>query len=413
MKLISILIPRASLLVLATRAAFGAADETTVELASQHSSGGLNSLLLRLDQFLHAPLLGEPFWKYLASLFFILLAFWGAKALDWFVSHRLKRWATRTATRVDDLLIELLRGPVKVISFVILLHVGLKLFAWPSWVQEYLSKGLRVIVAWSITYVILKAIDPLLNYWRKRITSEDDKLLDSQLFPVIRKSIRIFIIVVAVLVTSQNLGLNITSLLAGLSIGGLALGLAAQDTVANVFGAVAIFLDKPFRVGDRISLENVDGVVEGIGLRSTRVRNLDGHLVTIPNKIVGNAAIVNISRRPNIKTEMNIGITYDTPPAKVEQALAILEQVCREHPMTFDVIVSFTQFADSSLNLKVVHWWNGTVYKDYMVGMRELNLRIKERFDAAGLSFAFPTQTLYVKQDSSWRVDGNAGNEQK
>ena len=358
---------------------------------------------------LSAPLMGEPLWKYLASFLFVLLAFGSAKLLDWFVNQRLQRWAQKTATRFDDLLLELLRGPVKVVSFVILLHIGLQLFAWAPWVQDYLSKGLRVVVAWSVTYVFIKAVEPLLNYWRASLKPDADKLMDSHLLPLVRKSIKIFIIITAVLFTSQNLGLNITSLLAGLSIGGLALGLAAQDTVGNILGAISIFVDKPFRVGDRIQLENVDGTVESIGLRSTRIRNLDGHLVTIPNKTVGSATIVNISRRPSIRTIMDIGITYDTPPEKVQQALDILENVYREHPMTSDLIVSFTQFADSSLNLKVIHWWKGTDYRAYMAGMRELNLRIKDRFDAAGLSFAFPTRTVHLKQEGSWCLEGTAG----
>ena len=115
------------------------------------------------------------------------------------------------------------------------------------------------------------------------------------MFPIIRKSLKVFIIVVAALVTLDNLGVNITAAIASLSIGGLAVGLAAQDTLANLFGAVAIFLDKPFKVGDRIQVDNVDGPVESIGLRSTRVRNLDGHLVTIPNKTMGNATITNVA----------------------------------------------------------------------------------------------------------------------
>ncbi|HOK77517.1 MAG TPA: mechanosensitive ion channel family protein [Verrucomicrobiota bacterium] len=381
-------------------------NAAAAELDSSQTT--LGSALEHLRSVLEAKLFGEPLWKYLASLGFIVIALWGARALDWLVTHKLKRWTEKTQTRLDDLIVELLRGPVKVVAFVILLHVGLRLFAWPTWVQDYLSKGLRVLVAWSITYVLVKAVDPILNYWRDSLKADDEKLLDSHLLPLIRKSIKIFIAILAVLFTSQNLGLNITSLLAGLSIGGLALGLAAQDTVANVLGAIAIFLDKPFRVGDRIQFENVDGVVESIGLRSTRIRNLEGHLVTAPNKTVGNATIVNVSRRPHIRTIMDIGITYDTPPNKVQLALEILEKVFREHPMTSDVIVSFTQFADSSLNLKVIHWWKGTDYKEYMAGMRELNLRIKDRFDAAGLSFAFPSRTLYVKQDSSWRVENAA-----
>ena len=119
---------------------------------------------------------------------------------------------------------------------------------------------------------------------------------------------------------------------------------------------------------------------------------------------MGNATITNVTRRPNIKTEMNIGITYDTPAEKVKRALRILEEVYRGHAMTSDLIVSFNKFADSSLNILVVHWWNSTDAKAYLVGMQELNLAIKERFDAEGISFAFPTQTLHVKQDSDWRV---------
>jgi MscS family membrane protein len=200
-----------------------------------------------------------------------------------------------------------------------------------------------------------------------------------------------------VLVTMQNLGVNVTAAIASLSIGGLAIGLAAQDTLANLFGAVAIFADKPFRVGDRIRLDAVDGTVETIGMRSTRVRNLDGHLVTIPNKTMGNATITNVTARPNIKTEMNLGITYDTTPEKVERASAILEEVYRGHPMTADVWISFNKFNDSALNLYVVHWWNGVEFKAYLAGMQQLNLEIKRRFEAERIEFAYPTQTVHVR----------------
>jgi MscS family membrane protein len=308
------------------------------------------------------------------------------------------------------LLLELLRGPVKVVAFVIFLHVGLNLFQWPPKAQAFFSKMLIVVVAFSITYVLLKVADMLLGLWRERQSGAEDKLFTEHLFPVIRKAAKVLLVAVAVLLTADNLGIKITSVLAGLSVGGLALGLAAQDTVANLFGAVAIFLDKPFHIGDRIQLEGVDGTVESIGLRSTRVRNLDGHHVTVPNKTMGNAIITNITRRPNIKTEMNIGIACETTTEKLKCALALLEEIYRAHPKTSDLIISFNKFADSSLNVFVVHWWNGTDMKAYWFGMQELNLKIKERFDAEGISFAFPTQTVYLKQDSEWRVTGDRQN---
>ena len=374
-----------------------------IELSAHYESFGLD----RIDFLRETPLLGQPLWKYLASLIYIVLAFFVAKLLDFIVNVWLKRWAAKTETKYDDLILELLRGPVKVVAFVIFLHVGLNLFQWPPKAQAFFSKMLIVVVAFSITYVLLKVSDMLLGLWRERQSGAEDKLFTEHLFPVIRKAAKVLLVAVAVLLTADNLGIKITSVLAGLSVGGLALGLAAQDTVANLFGAVAIFLDKPFHIGDRIQLEGVDGTVESIGLRSTRVRNLDGHHVTVPNKTMGNAIITNITRRPNIKTEMNIGIACETTTEKVKRALVVLEEIYRAHPKTSDLIISFNKFADSSLNVFVIHWWNGTDMKAYWFGMQELNLKIKERFDAEGISFAFPTQTVYLKQDSERRVAGD------
>jgi MscS family membrane protein len=358
--------------------------------------------------FLRHPLFDVPLWQYLASLIYVFLAFYVSRFLDYFIRGRLKVWAARTRSQLDDLMLELLRGPIKVVAFVILLHIGLKIFLWPDWFADLLSNGLKVIVAISLAYMVLKLIDLLTGYWRQRAAAvEEDKAFAEQLLPIVRNSLKVFAIIVAVLLTLQNLGLNITSLITSLGIGGLALALAAQDTLANFFGAVVILLDKPFRIGDRIQLDSVDGTVEAIGFRSTKVRNLDGHLVAIPNKTVGNATVTNISRRPNIRSLINISLTYDTPAEKVQRAVALLEEIYRAHPMTGDVWISFNKFADSSLNLLVVHWWKGTVFKDYLKGMEELNLAIKKRFDQEALNFAFPTQTVHLKQqDGPWRLAG-------
>src|SRR4030095_1978759 len=224
-------------------------------------------------------------------------------------------------------------------------------------------------------------VDVLSKDWMDRLFRGQDKSFRDQLLPIIRQSLRLFIIVIAVLLTSQNLGLQVTALIGSLGVVGLALSLASKDTVENFFGAVAVFVDKPFKVGDQIKLEGVEGTVECIGLRSTRVRNPDGHLITVPNKTMGNATITNITLRPNIKTVVNIGITYDTPASKVKQALQILEQTYKCHPMTLDAWISFNQFADSSLNIQVIHWWKSTDMKEYLAGMQQMNLSIKQQFD--------------------------------
>lgn len=357
-------------------------------------------------------ILGNPLWQYIAFLIYIVLAFYISKLLDYVIHVQVRKWAARTQTRFDDLMLDLLHGPVKIVSFVVLLHLGLRVFAWPDWAAAFISNGLKIVVAASLTYVAIKAVDLLMGVWQKRVEATHEGMLDTHLFPVIRKTLKIFVLIVAVLVTTQNLGMNVTGLLASLSIGGLAVGLAAQDTLSNLFGAVAIFADKPFRVGDRIQLDTtIDGTVEVIGLRSTRVRNLDGFLVTIPNRTMANANIVNVSKRPNIKTVMNIGVTYDTSAKQVERAMQIIEEVYRPHPKTADLLVAFNKFESSSLNILVVHWWNSTNFPEYLRGFQLLNLELKRRFDAESISFAFPSQTVYLRQDSEWRLADANGKE--
>lgn len=374
------------------------ATMTNLPLSSFGSTNLLTKTLADVPWLNEIKPLGEPLWKYIASLIYIVLAFYVAKLLDYIINVWLKRIAAKTENKYDDLFLELLRGPVKVVSFVIFLHIGLGVFDWPPRAQVFLSRGLIIVVACSITYVVLKVVDVFLGVWKEKFSSAEDKLFAQHLFPVIRKAIKTAIIIAAVLLTADNLHIEIKTLLAGLSIGGLALGLAAQDTVANLFGAVAVFLDKPFRIGDRIKVESVDGTVESIGIRSTRVRSLDGHYVTVPNKTMGNSIITNMTRRPIIRTEMNIGITYDTSVEKVKRATAILDEVFRGHPKTNDLIISFNKFADSALNILVVHVWNGIDGKEHFAALQDLNLKVKERFDAEKIEFAFPTQTLYVKQ---------------
>jgi MscS family membrane protein len=329
--------------------------------------------------------LGEPLWKYAASLVYILLAFGIAKLLDVVAFAWLKRLTARTETKFDDILLELLRGPIKIVAFVIFLHLGLTIFDWSPTANTYLSKLLILIVAGSLTYVATKVINLLLEAWRQRTAHEANRKFNDQLFVIIRRSLNIFIVVVAVLVTAQNIGINITAAITSLSIGGLAVGLAAQDTLANLFGAISVFADKPFRVGDHIKLTDAEGTVEAVGMRSTRVRTLEGNLAVIPNKTVANAAVTNITLRPSVKTVTNLTLPSDLPAAKVRQALSLLTEIYRGNPLTEDVLISFNQFSGKNLNILVTLWTKAADQKKYLAALQEMNLAVKERFDAEGI----------------------------
>ena len=358
-------------------------------------------LTFGLDKFeaLKGKVFAIPLWQYIAFILYLVIAFFVTKATDWLISGRLKKWAAGTQNKFDDLLLELLRGPLKFVLFLLFFQIGLQVFPWPLWLEEWLKRGLYVAIAISITYIIIKLVDLLVDHWRQRTVLSEDRSFNDQIFPLVKKTLKFFVIVVSVLVTSDNLGLKLTSVIASLSIGSLALGLAAQDTLANFFGAFAILIDKPFRLGDQIQVNNVDGVVETIGLRSTRIRHPDGHLITIPNKTMGSATITNVSSRPTIRTLMNLGIASSTSPEKTHRTILLLNEIFRAHPKTHDVIVSFNRIADSSLNIHVIHWLSSTDPKEHLAVLSELNLEVTKRFGQEQIELAYPTQTVYIRQE--------------
>lgn len=353
-------------------------------LESHYLTFGLDRIgLLREYTFL-----GEPLWKYAASFIYILLAFYISKLIDYVTRAWLARFASRKESRLSELLLQLLEGPVKLVVFVVFLNIGLNIFDWPIKLQLYLSRGLVLVVAGAVTYLAIKVVNVLLDSWRIRRSHGSDRQFDEQLFSVLRKSLNTFVIIVAALVAAQNIGINITAVITSLSIGGLAVGLAAQDTLANLFGAIAVFADKPFRLGDQIKLDAAEGIVEDVGLRSTRVRHPEGHLIAVPNKTIGNAAISNLTNRAYIKTSMNLALPHTLPSAKLKRALAIMDDVYRGNAMTEKVWISFNQFSGATLNIQIVHWWKGTDYQKYLAGMQEMNLAVKDRLDAEGIALA-------------------------
>jgi MscS family membrane protein len=366
------------------------------DFVTSHQAGlsfGLNQV-----EALQGRFLGNPLWQYLATLIYLGLAFAVSKLLDYLVRTRLQAWAERTPNQWDDLVVRLVDGPVKVVSFVVLLNVGLQLFDWPAAVEDYLSRGMLIAVAFSVVYVLLRTIDAAMGLWKGRLKDDGDRAFNVQFVDLVGKGAKVVLCIVALLTLLQNLGVNITAILGSVSVLGLALGLAAQDTVANLFGAVAVFMDRPFKVGDRIRVgSDVDGTVEEIGLRATRVRTLDGFLVTVPNKSVGNNTVTNITARPTVRVILDYGLTYDTPASRVREASRILEEIFRGHPKTSDLNVHFNRFGDFHLNLNVVWICGATEWKEWTAILQDLQLQVKERFDAEKLEFAFPTRTVHVK----------------
>jgi MscS family membrane protein len=276
------------------------------------------------------------------------------------------------------------------------------------------ARFVEILVGIIFTIGIAMAVSHFVSVpdtWMHRHVSRSKSKMDDMLLPIMRKSLKAVIWLLALINIAQILSDQpISSIIAGLGIGGLAFALAAQDSLKQIFGAFVIFADKPFELGERIIYGEHDGVVEEVGLRSTRLRRLDGNLVTIPNGDLANSAIHNPGRRPSIRRVFNITITYDTPPEKVREGKAIILDILKDHEgmdPKGELIPRcvFMDFNDASLGYLCLYWYFPANWWDYCAFTERVNLEILERFNAAGIEFAFPTQTLYLAGDPNRKLN--------
>ena len=291
-----------------------------------------------------------------------------------------------------------LSRPVPFLFFVLGLKIGLGGLSISDGIAGLLADIIAVLLTVSIAHFVYSLID-IVNYLLVSVTGKTATKLDDMMVPMVRKSLRVVVVLLALVQIAQILSDKpITSIIAGLGVGGLAVALAAQETIKNFFGSLVIFADKPFELDERIRVGGHDGFVEEVGFRSTRIRTLDGHLVTIPNGELANLLVENVSKRPYIKRVLEVGITYDTPPEKVQQARSILEEILHEHEgynEAFPPKVYFKTFNASSLDLMAIYWYHPADYWAYMRHADQVNMDVLARFNEAGIEFAFPSQTLY------------------
>ncbi|MDG2271041.1 MAG: mechanosensitive ion channel family protein [Halioglobus sp.] len=221
--------------------------------------------------------------------------------------------------------------------------------------------------------------------------------LDAALIRVAGRSISIILAAIVFFKILAQLGFSASTLLAGAGVTGLAIALAAQDTLKNFFASVILLLERPFREGDWVRIGDDVGTVESIGLRSTCMRISDGNLIYMPNEVVAHGRLENISRRPHIRCEISIGVTYATTAAQMKRAIDIIRKILDEKtnpPFEFEPRVHFSEFGDSALMIECTYWELTTSYSESLAISQAVNLQILEQFNASNIDFAFPTMTV-------------------
>ena len=331
------------------------------------------------------------------SILIIVGAVVVVKLISLFSRKVLKPFITRTPNHLDNVIYYSLESPIKFAVMLLGIWIAIHRLVYPDNFVKTIDNAYRILIVLDITWVFARLIGGLLEiYLRKESTGQTHKMM-----PIIKRTALVLVWIIGIVMALSNIGVNISALLGTLGIGGIAFALAAQDTVKNIFGAFTIFTDKPFNIGDTIRVDSFEGTVIDVGARSTKIMDYDKRIITFPNYKITDANIINISSEPMRRVVLNLGLTYDTTPEKMKEALDILkaipERVENVSSNPSDTTAVFTNYADSALVIMYIYFIEKQ--GDILGVTSNMNMEILSSFNKAGLEFAFPTQTIYIQKD--------------
>jgi len=317
----------------------------------------------------------------------------------------LKKLASKTETIIDDVIINILEKPAVFALFIIGFKLMTTFLTLGVRGQEVHSNIVMILIVIDIIWACSRLTDVFVEHYLTPLTAKTESKLDDHLLPFVRKFFKIIIVVIGIIFIIKNMGYDVTSLIAGLGIGGLAFALAAQPLLSNLFGGMSIIADKPFQIGDRVRIDNkYEGTIKEIGMRSTVIKTYNDTLVHIPNNVIATTAVENLSigHNKSVRFTFNIGLEYDTSNEKIEEAIEIIKEILAKNKNVIQgpessPYVALTEFKDSSLNIAGAY----TIVSTDVIGSTRtaINLDIKKKFEKAHIKFAFPTQTVHVKKE--------------
>ncbi len=334
--------------------------------------------------------------EWAVALLIFLASFVLAKVIYWVFGKFVKKFAAKSKTRIDDIIVDMLEEPVILGLTIFGLWYGMRQLMFPEDISLWVSKVYHVLIVITITWLIARLVDAIIREYLVPLANKTDTDMDDQLIPVVRKGLRAGIWTLGIIVALNNAGYDVAALLAGLGIGGLALAMAAKDTVANIFGGITVFTDKPFTINDRVKINGFDGNITEIGIRSTRLKTLAGRIVTIPNSKFTDGMVENVSLEPSRKVILNLGLVYDTSASKMQKAIELLKEIAAANPnLDEGTVAGFNNFGDSALGILFIYYI--TKGAEILQTQSEINLAIMKQFEEHGLEMAYPTQTVYTK----------------
>lgn len=342
---------------------------------------------------------GSTIVQYLTFFIILLGSVVAGPLLTNFLEKYVKKLTKKTKTKLDDIILRAVRKPLPILVFAIGIRFGLGVLSLTGTVRGIADVAFKAFFILFLAYFTLRLIERLTKDYFLPRAEKTDTQLDDQLIPLLSKTLKIFVVVVAALAGMSSFGINVSSLVAGLGIGGLAIALAAKDTLSNIFGSFTIIADRPFRVNDRIRIRDYEGFVVSIGLRSTIIRTSDGRAITMPNNLVVNRSVINYHTHTNRRIKEIMGLRYDTSVKKLRKAMELLEKILGStEGVKPGFQVHFTEFGDFAINLELRYFTNSNKNRGLRKVRQKVNLRIMEEFDKAKIEFSLPTQTIVLEE---------------
>ncbi len=336
-------------------------------------------------------------WQWIALLLTIILGIVAERLVIYFFTVWIRKLLSRTKIgskyKIDKKLIK----PLGVLAMSWLWSVLVLMTQYPAQAEKVLFFATQVMIVLSGIWTLFSIVDMIGNYFQIKAAKTDNKT-DDLLVPMIRRIMKVLVTAMGLLFIADNLNIDITSLLAGLGIGGFAIALAAKDTVENVFGSLTVLFDKPFEIGDWVKIGDVEGTVTDVGFRTTRILTFYNSLISMPNSRLVNSAVDNLGKRQYRRISTKIGVQYDTSPEKIEAFCEGIREIIRTHPHTRKdfYLVYLNEFAASSLNILLYVFHE---VPDWATELRERHRLFADIIRLAkklGVEFAFPTQTLHL-----------------
>lgn len=350
-----------------------------------------------LPDVFQSEVFGLKLWQYVYFVLLVLASLGVGQLSQSLLSRQVVRVARRLGLRADRLMIRRIRGPLTWFATGLVFRVGitdLQLGVSASFFLKFLATS---VLSLSVVIIVTRIIDVVADLFEKRAALTESKL-DDQVIPLLTRAIKSGVWALGVVFILQNLGVEVTALLAGVSVGGVAVALAAQDTISNLFGSLTIFTDRPFQIGDWVIIDgSTEGVVEEVGFRSTRIRTFGKSVISVPNAKVANSTVDNMGQRTHRRLRLDFGLRYDTTPAQMRAFLAQVEQMLRARDTIWKetVEVRFTNFGDSALEVMVYTFFDVPDWSTELSEKQEVLLRIMEIAQEVGVDFAFPSVSLY------------------